>query len=353
MKNKPWKSFRIEEIFAVVDGFYNKKPPMTGGNLPFLGATDKNNGITGYTDEKTVYRWNKTGSNSDQTFKNKIFGPNWLAITNNGSVGHVYFVPYKYTSSHDITSLYLPNREISPELGLFLVKILEKAGEQYSYARKWRPIRLRKTSIYLPINDKENPDWEFMEKYVQEKLKQVKQNYAVPEKHIISDFRNLEDMEWGEFSIDSIANIKSGCDWEVYNRRSGLVPFIGASSLNNGVTDFVEISGKEKYVDNGVIGVNRNGSVGYAFYHPYNAYFSGDTRFLEIIKYKNNRFVNQFILTAILKQKDKYAYGYKMGTDRIKRQFIKLPVKNGVPDFEFMEQYMKRIENIVIQRIGI
>ena len=42
-----------------------------------------------------------------------------------------------------------------------------------------------------------------------------------------------------------------------------------------------------------------------------------------------------------------------MGTDRIKRQFIKLPVKNGVPDFEFMEQYMKRIENIVIQRIGI
>src|SRR3712207_9544177 len=67
MKNREWKSFRIEEIFTVVDGFYNKKPPMTGGNLPFLGATEKNNGITGYTDLETVYKWTKTGEPTDET----------------------------------------------------------------------------------------------------------------------------------------------------------------------------------------------------------------------------------------------------------------------------------------------
>lgn len=47
MKNREWRAFKIDEVFEVVDGFYNKKPPMTGGDLPFLGATEKNNGVTG------------------------------------------------------------------------------------------------------------------------------------------------------------------------------------------------------------------------------------------------------------------------------------------------------------------
>ena len=51
--------------------------------------------------------------------------------------------------------------------------------------------------------------------------------------------------------------------------------FIGATATNNGVTDFVDYTRKEKKVAAGVIGVNRNGSVGYAFYYPYQAYFSG------------------------------------------------------------------------------
>lgn len=38
MNNREWKSFRIEEIFIVVDGFYNKKPPMTGGEVTIFGS---------------------------------------------------------------------------------------------------------------------------------------------------------------------------------------------------------------------------------------------------------------------------------------------------------------------------
>ena len=351
MKNREWRAFKIDEVFEVVDGFYNKKPPMTGGDLPFLGATEKNNGVTGYTDKDTVYQWTKTGEKTDATTKNKLFGPNWIAVTNNGSVGHAYFVPYQYTSSHDVTSLYLPEREISPELGLFLVKMLERVGEPFSYARKWRPIRLRKTPIYLPVTKNGSPDWTFMEEYVQIKSNQIKDTYQLPRQHEITDFRNLDEVEWGEFKLEDIAKIKGGKDWEQYNRVSGQVPFIGSSSINNGVTDFVSPKGRENQVGKGVLGINRNGSVGYVFYHPYSAYFSGDTRFLEINGFKNRKFVNQFIQTMILYQREKYAYGYKMGTQRIKNQIIKLPITTtGQPDFVFMEQYMKRMENKVIQK---
>lgn len=183
------------------------------------------------------------------------------------------------------------------------------------------------------------------------KSNQIKETYQLPKQHEITDFRNLDEVEWGEFKLEDIAKIKGGKDWEQYNRVSGQVPFIGSSSINNGVTDFVSPKGRENQVGKGVLGINRNGSVGYVFYHPYSAYFSGDTRFLEINGFKNRKFVNQFIQTMILYQREKYAYGYKMGTQRIKNQIIKLPITTtGQPDFVFMEQYMKRMENKVIQK---
>lgn len=89
--------------------------------------------------------------------------------------------------------------------------------------------------------------------------------------------------------------------------------------------------------------VNRNGSVGYSFYQPYKALFSNDCRKLRL---KNKSpFVGKFISRIIKGQKDKYGYGYKMGTGRIKRQKILLPVdKKGQPDYEYMEHYIKKLE---------
>ncbi len=88
------------------------------------------------------------------------------------------------------------------------------------------------------------------------------------------------------------------------------------------------------------ISVNRNGSVGYAFYHDYKALYGNDTRKL-IPKYKN-RYVSMFLTSVITKQKEKYGYGYKMGTARLKRQKILLPIDyDEKPDFDYMKKYMQ------------
>lgn len=350
MKNREWKAFRIDEVFEIVDGFYNKKPPMTGGDLPFLGATEKNNGITGYTDKNTVYEWTKTGEKVDSTYKSKLFGPNWIAVTNNGSVGHAYFVPYQYTSSHDVTSLYLKEREISSELGLFLVKMLERAGEPFSYARKWRPIRLRKTPIYLPVTTDGTPDWKFMEEYIQKKSNQIRNTYQLPEQHVIEDSRNLDEVEWKEYIIDEILEVKSGVRLTKDEQEDGKFPFIGASDNKNGITAY--INNTNSSTDSNVLGVNYNGSVGYAFYHPYKATFSDDVKRVRFKKGPNNKYTLLFLKHIIERQAKKYAYGYKFNGQRMKRQIIKLPTVSGEPDFVFMEQYMKRMENNIIQRMN-
>lgn len=348
MNNREWKSFRIEEIFIVVDGFYNKKPPMTGGKLPFLGATEKNNGITGYTDVDTVYTWTKTGEATDKTTKNKLFGPNWIAVTNNGSVGHAYFMPYQYTSSHDVTSLYLPDRELTEHLALFLIKMLERAGEPFSYARKWRPVRLRKTPIYLPVKNDGTPDWTFMEEYVQIKLNQIKNTYQSPNQHEISDFRGLDEVEWSEYFIDDIIVVSSGVRLTKDDQIEGKFPFIGASDSRNGITAYIE--NRNSSTESNVLGVNYNGSVGFAFYHPYKATFSDDVKRLKFKNGTNNKYTLLFLKHVIERQAKKYAYGYKFNGQRMKRQIIKLPSLSGNPDFDFMEQYMKRLENNVIKQ---
>lgn len=56
---------------------------------------------------------------------------------------------------------------------------------------------------------------------------------------------------------------------------------IGASSLNKGITHFISNTNETKEAD--CISVNRNGSVGYAFYHPYEALYSIEAQKLSSI----------------------------------------------------------------------
>lgn len=44
----------------------------------------------------------------------------------------------------------------------------------------------------------------------------------------------------------------------------------------------------------------------------------------------------------IMKQKDKYNYSVKMGTGRLMKQKIMLPINElDLPDYDYMEQYVK------------
>lgn len=153
--------------------------------------------------------------------------------------------------------------------------------------------------------------------------------------------KKLCDCKWKAFNIDEIASIDSGCDIYERERVVGRTPYVTATAGNNGVGYFV--ANTNDSLESGCISVNRNGSVGYAFYHPYTALFGNDTRKLRL--YNRSKHVAMFVVQMIRLQKDKYAYGYKMGTGRLRRQKILLPIDgNGDPDYAFMEEYMRTME---------
>lgn len=97
---------------------------------------------------------------------------------------------------------------------------------------------------------------------------------------------NIENKCWGEFFIEDIAEISSGRDIYDAERVSGDIPYISSTAKNNGIGYLV--GNTNNTIEENCLSVNRNGSVGYSFYHPYKGLFSNDCRKLRpIIKSTN------------------------------------------------------------------
>jgi len=123
----------------------------------------------------------------------------------------------------------------------------------------------------------------------------------------------------------------------------GARPFVGASDSNNGITGYLSNDNVSR--DANLLGVNYNGSVGEAFYHPYEALFSDDVKRFHLKHIPDDKYIFLFLKVAILQQKSKFAYGYKFNAERMSRQRLVLPkAANGKPDYAFMRQFMMNAE---------
>lgn len=337
MKNKEnWKVFRIDSIFDMFTGASISQDKFNVGSIPRITVTDTNNGIGLFTEilEDRNYR-------SFQNFISISF------------LGSVFYHNYEASLDMKIHGLKIKNRELNSNLAQFIIVCLKNSLPKVSYGNQLSSKDLLTKSILLPVDKNGTPDWTFMEEYVQVKSNQINNTYQLPRQHEITDFRNLDEVEWDEYFIDEIIDVKSGVRLTKDEQEKGRIPFIGSSDNHNGVTEF--ISNTNSSTSSNILGVNYNGSVGYAFYHPYKATFSDDVKRLSFKNGKNNQYTLLFLKHIIERQAKKYAYGYKFNGQRMKRQIVKLPSKSdsGQPDFEFMEQYMKRMENQAIQKVGM
>ncbi|MDY3903142.1 restriction endonuclease subunit S [Peptoniphilus sp.] len=344
-----WKEFKISDLFIIKDGYYNKKPPKTGYDetLPFLGATAFNNGITEFYSEDTIVQWDKVGNKSTLNSSRRFFNGNCLVIVNNGSVGKVYYQPSRFTCSHDITPLYLNDYFLNKELAMFLAKCLERTGETFTYARKWRPKRIRTSKIFLPINDKKEPNWQFMEDYIKQEQKLIAQKvidyYEQKMLETAFDLVGLEDVEWKVFSFDDIfRRIQRGKRLKKDDHIEGNKPYVSSTSLNNGVDDFIGNKEDVRKFENNLTVAN-SGSVGSCFYHQYE-YIASD-HVTSLTLENGDKYIYLFMASIVKRLEEKYSFNREINDRRIRREKIILPVKeNGQPYWEYMSQFMQKIE---------
>ena len=162
-----WQFFRFDKIFDIKKGFYNKKPDhVPDGDIPFIGATDTNNGVTSLCDEEIIELTSKTGDDNNAPFDQKIFEANTITVSNNGSIGYAFYQPIKYTCTHDVNPLYPLGWEMNKYIALFLCTVIELDRYRWTYGRKWRPSRMPSSLIKLPVKFDGTPDFDWMENFI-------------------------------------------------------------------------------------------------------------------------------------------------------------------------------------------
>lgn len=149
--------------------------------------------------------------------------------------------------------------------------------------------------------------------------------------------------QWKEIQLVRLFKVFTSKDPNLQNSNPGDTPYISSSSDNNGLTAYVDTPASQPA---NTLTIARNGSVGSTFYQPVPyAASPDDIRILVPQKgVQLNVYSGLFIKTVIEQEKFKYAYGRKLGTKRIEKLFIKLPVTDdGEPDFGYMEDYIKSL----------
>lgn len=155
-----WKAFYINEIFSISAGKRLTKADMDNGKIPFIGATDSNNGIT---------NWIATPNSS--------FDKNVLGVNYNGSVVENFYHPYGCIFSDDVKRLHLREHADNKYISLFFKTVILQQKVKYTYGYKFNGQRMERQKILLPVNEEGRPDYEFMEQYGKQIMLQKYQQY--------------------------------------------------------------------------------------------------------------------------------------------------------------------------------
>lgn len=127
----------------------------------------------------------------------------------------------------------------------------------------------------------------------------------------------------------------------------GQIPRVSAKSDNNGILGYLD---SEKMLNTrhfeNFISVNFFGSDGGIFYHPYKASVEMKVHTLKIPKTELNGKTGAFICTSLYKVFGGFGYGNQLSSSKLKTlDFkVKLPVKSGNIDFDFMERFISVLE---------
>lgn len=170
LNDRKWEWFKMKDIFMIEKGFYNRKPAAdSDGEIPFIGATRCNNGVSSYHTLETIEQSTKTGNESNHPINEKIFkGGEYITLSNDGSAGYAFYQPRDFTCSHSVNSIRIKEKKIpmNPFIAMFLCTVMDLERFRWGYGRKSRINRMLQSKIKLPATPYSTPDWPFMEHYV-------------------------------------------------------------------------------------------------------------------------------------------------------------------------------------------
>lgn len=246
-----------------------------------------------------------------------------LSCAAGGSVLSTFVQNKPYYSGRDLYVL-TPKEKMSLNEKLFWCTAIQKNAYRYSYGRQ-----ANKT-----LGDLELPDQvpEFVKSYeISTPKTQNFGNISLP----------LSTPKWKDFNLASLFEIKGTTTTPPSHFDStitkGKYPYVTTRSKNNGVTDFYDF-----YTEIGNVITIDSAVAGFPAFQMQN--FSASDHVEKLVPlFPMTPNIALFIVTLLKKEMYRYSYGRKCNQIKLKNTIIKLPEKNGNPDWEFIENYVKAL----------
>ena len=352
-----FREFKVGDLFDVhptkVYKLNNSGLLSSAGQTPVIVNSSQNNGIGGYSELEP------TEDPGILTFSDTTTGPNTLFYQNQPFIGYPH-----------VQGIYPKNFKFNDLTALFMVATLRAALGQrrWDYSNKLNRAIVIEMQIQLPVKEgtdelnytQDDIDWDHMESTIRElEQSSIRELDAYLKETGLDDY-GLTDAErkvleqepmFGAFSVGELFDVKQGRRLKKSDFIDGNIPFVMASSQNNGVVAHISnpVTTNENFITVDILGN--------VFYHGGFVGFGDDNCSLKLKNAKESEAIYLYLVSILLGFKSIASYGNKLRGKWYKEQFIKLPVKPGTDevnytqddiDWDYMESYIRIMEKRVI-----
>lgn len=318
--------------------------------LPAITCTTENNGISCY-----VKKENAT------IFKNCI------SVAANGDAP-VFYQSNEFTILQDAYVIDFKDKKLNKKENLFFTALLKKGLKKFDWANKSSWERVKNENILLPTTHNGEIDFNFMESFVAElEAERVAELEAYLAAASLKDYEltaaelsalsKFENYNWGEFRLGDLFEVNSSKKIfhantleNIYNEQiSNSLPYVVRTTKNNGIAG---------YINENQIYANEANTLSFAqdtftVFYQKQKYFTGNK--VKVLKSKfdlKNSNVMHFLVACFQKVLANLSWGDGSTVTSIKQIKIQLPInKDGDIDFEFMNNFIKAIEKLVIKDV--
>lgn len=341
-----WEMFKIGDLFDVVGtkSLDSNAVEFLNDGINFVGRTFSNNGVQG-------------------KIARQDYPPNEAYTITATVIGNYKYVKYQvepYYCSQNINKL-TPNSKIerwNKEIAYFFVSLIQKFVSLYDGQQGgYKLDDIKNHRIELPIKNNKI-DFDFMENFIAE-LKALRiaelrayvkvtglSNIELDEKNKMA-LTEIETAEWKMFNLEDLFGKSTrGKRLKSADRISGKLPFVTAGEKDTGISAF--IGNKVERFKPNTITIDMFGSAKYRNYE-----YGADDHIAVIHSQNLPKHAVLFLTSAIHKVANagQFSYARNFYAKDADELNIKLPVKDGKPDIELMENYLQAIEKLVIKDV--
>lgn len=342
-----WGDFMVGDLFdihptkTVKDSkgkVLSNKDLFDGGKNPVIVNSAYNNGVGGYTSKNTTEKGGMI------TFSDTV------------DANTIFYQPNDFVGYSHVQGLYPigKHKDKWTENSLKFFAVMFKAiaiNKGFDFGNKFRRDIAAKLVVKLPVDATGTPDWKYMQDYIRSVEVSVSSSLSNLASANVKEKTKVNTSNFLRFKLyhESLFDIDSGTklDKVKMTKKNPSINFVGRSTVNNGVTDFIDAIDDIKPYEAGLMTLSLGGEyLGSCFIQDKPFYTSQNVIVLKP-KHKMSRYVKQYIATIIFRESQLH---YKAFIDELNRHIktdfsIPLPVdSNGNIDWDYMEQFMAYIE---------